>query len=138
MKRKYTMELLQVMQVFERTVHTPLKDSVILDDTFFFIVPEGMVGKAVGKGGINVKKLSQKLNRKVKIVEYSQDLKKFITNILHPLKVDDITEQEGVVTLHSASRETKGLIIGRSAKNLNTLKRLVARYFQDIVDIKVK
>jgi len=138
MKLTYSKELLQVMQIFDKVVHVPLKDCFEEQDVSYFVVPEGFMGKAIGKGGINVKKLSSKLNRKVKIVEFSSDIGRFIRNVVYPSKLDEVVLDNGVAILRSSSREMRGIIIGRNAKNLNTLKNVVRRYFTEITDIRVE
>jgi transcription antitermination factor NusA-like protein len=53
-----------------------------------------------------------------------------------PLRVSDIKEEDGVITLTGPDSQTKGLLIGRSAANLRLLEKNVKRYF-DIKEIKV-
>ncbi|MFC1800968.1 NusA-like transcription termination signal-binding factor [Nanoarchaeota archaeon] len=137
MKIKYTKELLALMSIFSAVTGSRLKDCFEIEDLIYFVVEEGQIGKAVGKGAINVKKLQEKFNKKVKIVEFSHDLVKFIKNLIFPFKVDNIAEEENVVVLRSEDRQTKGLLIGRNAKNLKVMTNVVKRYF-NINEIKVE
>jgi hypothetical protein len=54
----------------------------------------------------------------------------------HPLIVTDVTEEDGIVTIHHDDLQTKGLLIGKNAKNLRNLEKNVRRYF-DVKEIKV-
>ena len=76
------------------------------------------------------------LNKKIKIVEFSPDVKQFIRNFVMPLQVNDITEEGGVINIAGPDTKTKGLLIGRDRKNLDNLKKIVSRYFK-VEDIKV-
>ncbi|MCK4590067.1 MAG: NusA-like transcription termination signal-binding factor [Nanoarchaeota archaeon] len=137
MKIKYTKELLDLMSIFLAVTGARLKDTFEIEKVIYFIVEPGQIGKAIGKGAINVKKLQNKFNKKIRITEYNPDLLRFIQNLIFPLKVDAIEEQDGVVILKSNDRQTKGLLIGRNAKNLKITTDVVNRYFK-IKEIKVE
>ncbi len=138
-KRIISVELMKIMALFESVTHVSLKDCFIDESNkmLTFIVPEGQIGKAVGKGASNVKKLELKLKRKVKIAEFSKDISKFIKGLLFPLKVVDVVEiDEGVYQVEPADIKTRGMIIGRSAANLRNLEKIVSRFYE-IKEIKV-
>ncbi len=137
MKIKYTKELLDIMGLFSAVTHAHLKDCFEIDETFYFVVEPGQIGKAVGKSAVNVKKLQEKLKKKIKIVEFNPTLVRFVTNFIFPFKVDSIEEEEGIITIKSQDRQTKGLLIGRNAKNLKIMTDVVKRYFT-ISEIKVE
>lgn len=137
MKIKYTKELLDLMGLFSAVTGARLKDTFETEEITYFIVEPGQIGKAIGKNAVNIKKLQRKLNKKFKIIEFHPELTRFIANLIFPFKVDSIEESEGLVTLKSQDRQTKGLLIGRNAKNLKTMTDVVKRYFQ-INEIKVE
>ncbi len=134
-KIKYDINTMKYIQIFEAMTHTRLKDCVA-NEVLLFIVEENEIGKAIGKGGSNVKRLEGLLKKRIKIVEFNPDVKHFINNFVMPLQVRGITEENGVITLTGPDTKTKGLLIGRDAKNLNHLKDIVRRYFE-VEDIKV-
>lgn len=137
MKIKYNKELLDLMSIFSSVTGASLKDCFEVEEVIYFIVEPGQIGKAIGKGAVNVKKLQQKFNRKLRIAEYSQDLARFVQNLIFPLKVDTVELQDETVVLKSNDRQTKGLLIGRNAKNLKITTDVVKRYFP-IKEIKVE
>jgi N utilization substance protein A len=134
----YDEDTLKKMALFENITHSKVKD--FYDDPvqgrLVFIVLPGELWKALGKGSVNVKKLEQTFNRKIKIVEYNEDLVTFIKNIAHPLKIFDVTEEDGIVTIKHEDMQTKGLLIGKNAKNLRNMETNVRRYFE-VKEIKV-
>jgi N utilization substance protein A len=137
MKIKYDLDLMRFISMFESLTRTKLKDCFIDDNELLtFVVEPGEIGRAVGKKAGNVKKIEAALKRKIKVVEYNPDVLRFVQNMILPLRVSDIKEEDGVITLTGPDSQTKGLLIGRSAANLRLLEKNVKRYF-DIKEIKV-
>ena len=134
-KIKYDMDLMNYMSLFETVTQAKLKDC-ILGERLLFIVEEGEMGKAIGKKGINVKKIEGVLKKNIKLVEFSSDVLQFVRNLVYPLQVKEIKEEENVVVISAPDTTTRSLLIGRDRKNLNDLKSVVKRHF-DIEDVKV-
>ena len=137
MKITYNKELLAQMRLFSRETGALLKDSFELEDTLYFVIEPGDMGKAIGKQGRVVKELQFKLTKRIRLIEYSSNVVQFIANAIYPLKIERISEKDGVVTLKSPDREIRSQLIGRNAKNLNTLREVAKRYF-DITKIVIE
>ncbi len=134
---KYDNQTLKTMSLFENITRTRLKDCFIDDnDLLTFIVEQGQLGKAVGKKAANVKKLEKLLNRKIKILEFNPDVIRFVKNLIYPLKAKDIAKEEDEIIITGPDTKTKGLLIGKNAKNLRNTEKIVKKYF-DIKEIKV-
>lgn len=131
-------ETLKKMSLFESITRAKLKD--FFDDPvqerLVFIVQQGELWKALGKKSSNVKRLENAFKRKIKIVEYNPDLVTFIKNMAHPLKIHDVTEEDGIVVIRHDDVQTKGLLIGKNARNLRNMETNVRRYFE-VKEIKV-
>lgn len=132
----YDSNLIKVMNSFCAITRTKLKDCISEDDKLIFVVEEGELGKAVGKKAGNVKKLENYFNKKIKIVEFHDDLLRFIQAFIYPLRVKEIHEEEGIVVIVGPDMQTKGLLIGKNAYNLRKLEEYVKRYFE-VKEIKV-
>jgi N utilization substance protein A len=135
-KITFDTELLKLMALFENITHAQLKDCFFDREKLVFLVDEGEMGKALGKNKMNIVKLEKMLKRKVKIVEFNPNRLQFITNYLAPLRVTDIREEDGIVTVTGADTKTKGLIIGIKAQNLRNLEKIAGKYFT-VQEIKV-
>ncbi len=135
--KKYDTRLLNLISFFERATHAEVKDCIENEERLIFIVMPLNLRKALGKDGSNIKRLNQEMHKKIKVVEYSDNIKEFIRSLIMPLKVDDITQEGKIITLKSNDRRTKGLLIGRNARNLRQYEDIVKRYF-DIDEIKVE
>jgi len=132
----FNAEIMKLISLFETITGTKVKDCILTDYYTIFILPPGMIGKAVGKKGANVQRLQKMLNRKIKIVEFDSNLMGFIKNLVYPLKIKEITEQEKIIKITAVDTQTRGFLIGRNAQNLRQLENIVKRYF-DIIEIKV-
>ncbi len=136
---KYDAELLKAMTFFENATHAKLKDCYLDShtDMMTFVVMPGEIGKAVGKGGSNVRRLEDAFKKRIKIAEYADDLLQFVKNMIMPLRVEMAEQVDDVVVLHDQDIKTKGLLIGRNAGNLRNLEKNVQRFFPALKEIKV-
>lgn len=133
---KYDVDSMKFMSLFESITKAKLKDCVVRDNFILFIVQPGEIGRAVGAKGVNVRKLERLLKRKVKIVEFDPEPVNFIKNLIHPLKVKEITEEDGVYTLVPVDLKTRGMLIGRNASHLRAYEEVIKRYFP-VQELKV-
>lgn len=124
------------MSIFTDITKTTLKDCVDSDSKILFVVSENQAGKAIGKRGINVKKLEEKFKKKIKITEFSQDPIQFIKNLVHPSKIKGITCDDDIYTITPVDSFTRGLLIGRNAVHLREYENITKRYF-NIKELKV-
>lgn len=129
-------EDLKIMNLVEQLSGVTPKDIIREAERDTFLVPEGSIARCIGKGGVVVKKLENMLKKKIKFIEYSTDLKQFLRNVVAPLALQDIVQEDAVVTLHAADHQTRGLLIGRSAMNLRSTEAIVKRHFP-ISELKV-
>jgi N utilization substance protein A len=125
-----------LMSSFASITRAKVKDVVEEKELLIFIVEPGQLFKALGKKGANVKKLSHKLNKRIKVVEFNPDIEVFIRNMVYPLNIREISQTDKIVVLEGEDVKTKGLLIGRNAQNLRQLEKVVKRYF-NIDEIKV-
>lgn len=139
MKIKYDASLINIMFLFEQVTHAKLKDCFMDEklNSLTFVVLPGEMGKAIGKKASNVRILEAKLQKRIRVVEFSSDKLQLIRNMVMPLRVEDISEDEnGIITIRGPDTKTKGLLIGRNAQNLRNLEENVRRYFE-VKEIKV-
>jgi len=126
---KLDQETLGLSSLMERVTQTRVKDCFQDVDTIYFVVAPGDLGKAIGKGGVNVKRVQNELGKRIKVIEYSDDLARFIRNIIYPLSIEKITIQENKVLLEDQSKKAKSLLIGREGKHLELINRAIQRFF---------
>lgn len=126
---------LALSSLMERVTHARVKDCFQDADTIYFVVAAGEMGKAVGKGGVNIKKAQEELGKRIKVIEFKENVSDFVRSIIYPLVVETITEENGVVLIKDNNKKTKSLLIGRESRNLQLLNRAVKRFYN--VEVKV-
>ena len=127
---KLDIQKIQSISLFQKIVGVAVKDSFELKGKLYFIVPEELIGKAIGKAGSNLQKLETVFKRRVKVVGYSQDLHRFIGNIIYPLRISSIQEENGDIILTPIDNRARQLIIGKTGDNLKVYKEIINKYFK--------
>ena len=132
---KYDSDLMKLMTLFESVSGAKVRD-VVSNGKVVFIIEENDMGRAIGKNGMNIKRIEHMLKKKVKLVEFSNDIVQFVKNIIHPIEVQNVEYSDGIITISGKDTSTKSMLIGREHQNLNHTADLVKRYF-DVKEIKV-
>ena len=132
---KYSYDIIKYMSMFESLTGAKLKDC-ITDDNIMFIVQENDMGRAIGKNGINIKRMEGLLKKRIKLIEFNNNVAKFVGNLINPIKAKEIKEEEGIVNIYAEDVKTKGMLIGRERHRINSINNIVKRYFR-IKEVKV-
>ena len=61
--REFDIETIGAIVVFENTTGTEVRDCIITEDAIYFLVNEGKVGVAIGKGGQVIKNAEKKFRK---------------------------------------------------------------------------
>ena len=134
-KIKYDSDLIKLITLFESMSGAKVKDC-IANEKLTFIVEENEMGRAIGKNGATIKRLENVLKKKIRLVEFSNDVLQFVRNMSYPIELGDVKEEDGIVTISIKNTGTKAMLIGRERQNINHLREIVKRYF-DIKEIKI-
>ena len=125
------------MTLFENVTRTRVKDSFVDDnDLLTFVVDQQYIGKAIGKGARNVKKLEKLLKRRIKIVAYNDDVEQFVTNLIYPIEAE-VEHKDDTIIIRGKDSKTKGMLIGRNRSNVNNTLKIVQKYFNSIEKINI-
>ena len=134
-KIRYNSDSMKLMSLFEAVTGAKVKDC-IANDKIVFIIEENEMGKAIGKNGANIKRVENMLKKKIRLVEFSNDVLQFVKNLIYPLQGLDIKHDNGVITIYGKDTGTRAMLIGRERQNINKLIDIVKRYF-DVKGIKI-
>lgn len=133
---KLTGTEMRYIALFESITGANVKDCIINEGQgrVIFVVKEGEIGVAIGKGGRNIHTLERMTSKKHEIIEYSEDPVRFIKNALRPASVREvrITERPDGKTMAvvTVNPRDKGVAIGKNGRNAERLRFLAKRYFQ--------
>jgi N utilization substance protein A len=116
-------------------------------EIIIFLVKKEDVGKAIGKAGEHVKDLMTKLQKKIDVIPWSENLEQFIQFILNTTKNSiqlqniEIKESrnEKKTVIISVRPQDRGKAIGKEGSMIRKVKELVLRHFDvDNVIINTK
>ncbi len=128
-------EAFGLSSLMEKITHARVKDCFKDEEIIYFVVAPGELGKAIGKGAINIRRMQEELGKRIKVIEYNDEILNFIKNIIYPAKVEEIVEENSVIFIKDSSKKTKSLLIGRGGKNLKLINRAVKRFFNKEVKV---
>jgi N utilization substance protein A len=133
---KFTSNEMRYIALFESITNASAKDCIVDEGQgrVIFIINEGQIGVAIGKGGRNIHTLERMTGKKHEIIEYSEDPVKFIKNALKPALVQEVRVTERPdgkkMAVVAVNPKDKGVAIGKNGKNAERLRFLAKRYFQ--------
>ena len=132
---KLSMDQMRLMSLFQSVTKVAARDCV--EDAklnrIIFTVNTGKMGPAIGKGGMNIRTLQNRIKRGVEIAEYHDDPEKFLRSLLNPKYVSEVKlnkrddgSRQAVVIVDP---QKKGLVVGREGRNAEKARLLAKRYF---------
>ena len=139
---KLTTDQMRLMSLFQNITKATARDCVEDEkqNRIIFVVNEGKMALAIGKGGSHIKQLQNKIDRNVELVEYSDDPIKFLKNILNEKYIVEIKmserldgSQQAIVIVDNSK---KGVVVGREGRNAEKARLLARRYF-DITSVLI-
>ncbi len=133
-----TSETLRLLTLFEQVTGASARDVVDEEDRFTFVVDEQFVGRALGKGAGNLKRLRDVLQRDVEMVGYSATAEGFVKNLFHRFKIEKLEIQDrgdgARVARVRVDAADKGKAIGRGGRNVQLARALASRH-HNITDV---
>lgn len=132
---KITSTEMRYIALFESITGANVKDCIVDEEQgrVIFVVDEGQLGLAIGKGGRNIRTLESMTGKKHEIIEYSEDPVQFIKNALKPALVKEVRLTERTdgkkIAVVTVNPRDKGVAIGKNGRNAEKLRFLAKRYF---------
>ena len=125
------MRFIRYLNLFSKLTKVRSKNCFFYNQFLIFAVPPALVSKSIGEQGKNVKKLSEILGKRIKIVALPgslEDAESFISNIVSPVQFKslEISKDDIIIT---ASRQSKAALIGRNKVRLQELAKIVREFF---------
>lgn len=137
---KITADQLRLLSLFEKISKTSARDCIDSENGVIFVVEHGKMGLAIGKGGMHVKALRERMKKPVDLVEYHDEPVRFLRAMLNDKMIRDVSVETGedgakraVVTVAPGK---KGLVVGREGRNAERARLLAKRYF-DIAHVAI-
>lgn len=125
------MEDLRNLNLFQKITQIRTRFCFTYNNQIFFCVPKKLVTRAIGREGINVKRINQILKKRIRIVagpEGLTDAEEFLRAVVSPIefKSIEITPMELIL---NAGSHNKAALIGREKRRLIELQKIVKDFF---------
>ncbi len=132
----YSNEIIGFINVFENATRASVKDCFVDEDVLVFVVMPGNLGKALGPGASNVKKLGFMFKKRLRIIEFNDDPVRFVSNLIYPIRAREIVLEDDSVVIRTDNMRDKGQVFGRERSNLKKIQMIVSKYFPLAVKIE--
>jgi len=133
---KLTTDQMRLMSLFQNVTGATARDCVEDEkqDRVIFVVNQGKMGLAIGKGGAHIHTLQNIVKKNVEIVEYSDDPAEFLKNLLNSKLVSEVKlnkRADGTMqAIVLVDPRKKGIVVGREGRNAEKARLLAKRYFE--------
>ena len=137
MIKTINMQVMRYINLFSRISGITPKHCFIYNSTAIFTVPENKLSVAIGDNGKNIKRMSEIITKKVKVVIINKDIsdaEKFISTIIYPAQIKSV-EINGNQLIINAGQQNKAMLIGRNKSRLEEMRKIIRDYFGKEVKI---
>ena len=132
------MQSMRYLNLLDRFSKVKTSKCFVYNNTLFFAVDERQVSRAIGYSAENIKKLQEKIGKKVRIIREPNsagDLKRFVGDVVSPVRFKSLEIRDSEVLLTSGSNQNKASLIGRNRRRCDELRKIVHDFFS--LDLKI-
>ena len=130
----------QLIALAEEVSGAAITDCVVEDGgRVVFVVATGDMATAIGPDGRTVRRIEDRLDREVRLVEDADRAEDFVANALAPAAVTAVSIEEADgerLARAEVAPPDRGVAIGSDGRNIALARRLAARHF-DIDDVRL-
>lgn len=125
------MQDLRYLNLFSKITRIDTKYCFMYNNTVIFAVPRKLISKALGKDASNLKRISNVLKKRVKVVAIPngiEDAKRLIGAIISPVTFKSLEISDDEIILN-AGTQNKAALIGRNKRRLHEMQEIVKDFF---------
>jgi transcription antitermination factor NusA-like protein len=96
-----------------------------------FCVPKSKIPQALGKNGENLKKISEIVKKRIRILPQPrgiEDIEQFIKAIINPVTFNNLEMKEDEIIIN-AGQQNKAALLGRNKRRLAEMQRIIKDFF---------
>lgn len=125
-----SMQDMRYLNLFEKIMRIRTRFCFKYNNGIFFCVPKHLVSKAIGPNGRNIKKMSETLGKRIKVIASPsgiEDAEKFVKSIVAPVTIKKIEIKDDEIVVSGG--RNKAALIGRNKRRLNEMQEIVKDFF---------
>jgi NusA-like KH domain protein len=123
----FDLQTIRYINLLDSTSRVKTRKCFVYNNTIFFAVPKNMVSKAIGPNAENVKRIHEKLGKRIKVIPEAvgiEDARRFIEDIVSPVQFNQFDIQENNIII-TAGAQNKAALIGRNRRRETELKQIL-------------
>jgi len=132
------MQTMRYLNLLDRTTRVKTSKCYFYNNAVVFAVPKFMLAKAIGPDAINIKRIQEQLGKRVRIIKEAEsinDLKKFVEDVVYPIKFKSIEVKDITAVITAGGTQSKAALFGRDKKRFEELKEILRDTFQ--LDLRI-
>ncbi len=125
------MQEMRYLNLFESLTGVRTSFCFKYNENIVFCVPKPLVSRAVGDGGRNIRKLSEILGKKIRVIAAPRgvyDSEIFIKTLISPLTIKDFQLKDNEII--AGGGKNKAALIGRNKRRLLEMQKIVKDFFE--------
>ncbi len=126
------MQDLRYLNLFNKITRISTKYCFEYNNTIYFCVPKGLISKAVGENASNIRRISEVIKKRVRVIPIPRDIgdaKAFIETLANPVQIKEIEINENEIIV-GGNVQTKAALIGRNKRRLIEMQEIIKDFFK--------
>ncbi len=122
------MQAMRYINLLDKVSNVKTRKCFIHNNIIFFAVNKNLVSRAIGPSAFNIKRIQEKIGKKVRIIPEDDgitDCKRFIEDIVSPIRLRAIEIKDNCIIITPRSSQNKAALIGRNKRRYLELKKIL-------------
>ena len=131
MESTINMQDIRYLNLFEKITKIQTRHCFKYNEVLMYAVPKKLISRAIGENNENLKKISEILKKRIRVVSIpnsTDDAEKFISSIISPVEFKEIAITDGELIL-TAGQQNKAALIGRNKRRMEEMKKIIKSFF---------
>lgn len=131
MANTINMEDLRHLNLFYKITRIRTRYCFNYNNMLMFCVPKSKIPQALGKNGENLKKISEIVKKRIRILPQPrgiEDIEQFIKAIINPVTFNNLEMKEDEIIIN-AGQQNKAALLGRNKRRLAEMQRIIKDFF---------
>src|SRR3989338_602929 len=132
------MTAMRYINLLDRTSRVKTRKCFVHNGVIFFAVNREEVSKAIGPSAVNIRRIQEQIGKKIRIIredEGVEDIKRFIEDVVSPIRPKAVEARDGCVTITAGNNQNNASLIGRNKRRFLELKKIIHDTYN--LDLKI-